>query len=107
MLLLLLILFPLALCQSPLTKAWNEALPGVQPFWEKYQTGPHGVVIRGWQFSRCASEQVSFFSCTARSLTSRKQHDVREEKLGSVGGVSARLFWTIRDTIEINQFISI
>lgn len=30
----------------------------VQPFWEKYQTGPHGVVIRGWQFSRCASEQV-------------------------------------------------
>lgn len=33
----------------------------VQPFWEKYQTGPHGVVIRGWQFSRCASEQVLFF----------------------------------------------
>ncbi|KAK6040030.1 hypothetical protein COOONC_22466 [Cooperia oncophora] len=57
MLLLLAALVPLALGQSPLTKAWNEALPGVQPFWEKYQTGPHGVVIRGWQFSRCASEQ--------------------------------------------------
>ncbi|PIO61928.1 hypothetical protein TELCIR_16532 [Teladorsagia circumcincta] len=57
MLVLLAALVPLALGQSPLTKAWNEALPGVQPFWEKYQTGPHGVVIRGWQFSRCASEQ--------------------------------------------------
>ncbi|VDO07150.1 unnamed protein product [Haemonchus placei] len=57
MLVLLAALFPLTLGQSPLTKAWNEALPGVQPFWEKYQTGPHGVVIRGWQFSRCASEQ--------------------------------------------------
>jgi len=44
---------------SPLSKAWEEALPGVQPFWEKYSTGPYGVVIRGWQFSRCASEQVS------------------------------------------------
>ncbi|KAI6226170.1 hypothetical protein M3Y99_01316600 [Aphelenchoides fujianensis] len=42
---------------SPLTQAWNEALPGVQPYWEKYSTGPYGIVIRGWQFSRCASEQ--------------------------------------------------
>uniref|UniRef100_A0A1I8BH14 Uncharacterized protein n=1 Tax=Meloidogyne hapla TaxID=6305 RepID=A0A1I8BH14_MELHA len=40
-----------------LTKAWNEALPGVPPFWDKYSSGPHGIVIRGWQFSRCASEQ--------------------------------------------------
>lgn len=59
---LLAALLPLTLGQSPLTKAWNEALPGVQPFWEKYQTGPHGVVIRGWQFSRCASEQVTAVS---------------------------------------------
>lgn len=43
---------------SPLSRAWEEALPGVQPFWEKYNSGPHGIVIRGWQFSRCASEQV-------------------------------------------------
>uniref|UniRef100_A0A914MZG3 Uncharacterized protein n=2 Tax=Meloidogyne incognita TaxID=6306 RepID=A0A914MZG3_MELIC len=40
-----------------LTKAWNEALPGVPPFWDKYSSGPYGIVIRGWQFSRCASEQ--------------------------------------------------
>ena len=46
--------------QSPLSRAWEEALPGVQPFWDKYSTGPYGVVIRGWQFSRCASEQVLF-----------------------------------------------
>lgn len=44
---------------SPISRAWQEALPGVQPFWEKYSTGPYGVVIRGWQFSRCASEQVT------------------------------------------------
>lgn len=47
--------------RNPLNKAWEEALPGVQPFWEKYSTGPYGVVIRGWQFSRCASEQVKSF----------------------------------------------
>lgn len=47
---------------SPISRAWQEALPGVQPFWEKYSTGPYGVVIRGWQFSRCASEQVSNFN---------------------------------------------
>lgn len=57
-LLLLLLAVGTVVAQNPLTKAWNEAVPGVQPFWEKYQTGPHGVVIRGWQFSRCASEQV-------------------------------------------------
>lgn len=44
--------------QSPLSRAWEEALPGVQPFWEKHKSGPYGIVIRGWQFSRCASEQV-------------------------------------------------
>lgn len=43
--------------QSPLSRAWEETLPGVKPFWENYNTGPHGIVIRGWQFSRCASEQ--------------------------------------------------
>lgn len=47
--------------QSPLSRAWEENLPGVQPFWEKYKSGPFGIVIRGWQFSRCASEQVSAF----------------------------------------------
>ena len=47
----------IALAQSPLSRAWEETFPGQTPFWEKYNTGPHGVVIRGWQFSRCASEQ--------------------------------------------------
>uniref|UniRef100_A0A1I7WBT7 Glycosyl hydrolase n=1 Tax=Heterorhabditis bacteriophora TaxID=37862 RepID=A0A1I7WBT7_HETBA len=58
---LILAILPLAYCQSPLTKAWNEALPGVQPFWEKYQTGPHGVRhavtnkqgSKGWQVIPC------------------------------------------------------
>lgn len=27
-----------------LTKAWNEALPGVPPFWDKYSSGPYGRV---------------------------------------------------------------
>lgn len=45
---------------SNINRAWEEALPGVQPFWEKYSTGPYGIVIRGWQFSRCASEQVKW-----------------------------------------------
>lgn len=43
--------------QHPLSRAWEEQLPGVKPFWEGYASGPHGIVIRGWQFSRCASEQ--------------------------------------------------
>jgi hypothetical protein len=43
--------------QHPLSRAWEEQLPGVKPFWESYASGPHGIVIRGWQFSRCASEQ--------------------------------------------------
>jgi hypothetical protein len=47
-------------------QAWNEALPGVQPFWEKYSSGPYGIVIRGWQFSRCASEQVLPSLCVLR-----------------------------------------
>lgn len=50
----------IAVCgaQSPLYRAWEDTFPGQVPFWEKYNTGPYGVVIRGWQFSRCASEQV-------------------------------------------------
>ena len=29
--------------QHPLSKAWQETIPGVPPFWEKYQSGPYGV----------------------------------------------------------------
>lgn len=50
-------LYVKTLAQSALSRAWEETFPGHVPFWEKYTTGPHGVVIRGWQFSRCASEQ--------------------------------------------------
>uniref|UniRef100_A0A2K6VJD3 Uncharacterized protein n=3 Tax=Onchocerca TaxID=6281 RepID=A0A2K6VJD3_ONCVO len=54
---ILAMLYVKILAQSALSRAWEETFPGHVPFWEKYNTGPHGVVIRGWQFSRCASEQ--------------------------------------------------
>ncbi|KAH7701747.1 CRE-MLT-8 protein [Aphelenchoides avenae] len=53
---------------SPLSRAWEEALPGVQPFWEKYNSGPHGIVIRGWQFSRCASEQWTDYTVNVSNI---------------------------------------
>lgn len=56
--------FAISSAQSPLSRAWEETFPGQTPFWEKYNTGPHGVVIRGWQFSRCASEQVIYLLFT-------------------------------------------
>lgn len=66
---ILAMLYVKILTQSALSRAWEETFPGHVPFWEKYTTGPHGVVIRGWQFSRCASEQVRIlFQLTATVL---------------------------------------
>jgi len=42
---------------------------GVPEFWNQYNDGgPYGIVIRGWQFSRCASEQWTKYGVNVTNL---------------------------------------
>jgi len=45
---------------------WTDL--GVPQFWKDYQNGPFGIVIRGWQFSKCASEQWTDYKVNVTNL---------------------------------------
>jgi len=45
---------------------WKDL--GLPQFWNQYKDGPYGIVIRGWQYAKCASEAWTNYAINVTNL---------------------------------------